>query len=150
MKLFAMNIRSGLLITALGAMIALSAARSFSDEAPTDDWVAPARASRVPNPVKADAASIEKGKAVFVTNCEPCHGNAGKGDGPAAIALNPKPKDLSDPKIQAQTDGSMFWKITTGKKPMPAYEKLIPAEEDRWNVINYVRTLAPAAPATQP
>ena len=89
----------------------------------------------------ADANAIAAGKKVFAANCLACHGAAGRGDGPAANALTPKPRDLSDPAIQSQTDGSMFWKLTEGKKPMPSFEKLI-SENDRWNVINYVRTLA--------
>ena len=41
---------------------------------------------------------------------------------------------------EQESDGALFWKITHGKKPMPAYEsRLSPTE--RWNVINYLRTL---------
>jgi mono/diheme cytochrome c family protein len=47
----------------------------------------------------------------------------------------------------------MYWKITNGRKPMPAFETLTSAD-DRWNVINYIRTLEPppaaSAPSTQP
>ena len=106
------------------------------------------RAARKENPVPADADSIAAGKKLFVANCLACHGATGKGDGPAAIACNPRPKDLSDPKISSQTDGELFWKITEGKKPMPAYEKLL-SETDRWDVVDYLRTLAPA-PTSQP
>jgi mono/diheme cytochrome c family protein len=120
----------------------------YSGDAPADDWTAPARAARKPNPVSADADAIAAGKKIFVANCVACHGNAGKGDGPAAIACNPKPKDLSDPKISAQTDGALFWKVTTGMKSMPTYEKLL-SETDRWKAIDYLRTLAPA-PSTEP
>lgn len=129
---------------AAGAL-AISAAsvlpvRSLADT-PQQEWKAPARAARKKNPIPVDAKSIETGRAVYAAQCLSCHGPAGKGDGPAAKDLNPKPRNLSDPAIQQQTDGSMFWKITEGKTPMPTFEKLI-AEENRWNVINYVRTLA--------
>jgi mono/diheme cytochrome c family protein len=96
----------------------------------------------IKNPVPADATSIAAGKKIYLANCLACHGAAGKGDGPAAIACNPHPKDLSDPKIASQADGELFWKITEGKKPMPSYRKLLP-ENDRWTVIDYIRTLAP-------
>ena len=47
----------------------------------------------------AQAADLAKGKSIFTGYCASCHGQTGKGDGPAAAALNPKPKDLSDPKV---------------------------------------------------
>ena len=48
--------------------------------------------------------------------------------------------------IGAESDGALFWKITTGKASMPSFETEI-SERDRWNVINYLRTLKPR-PAT--
>ena len=110
-------------------------------DTPQNEWKAPARAAKKKNPIAADEKSVGAGKLVYSGQCMSCHGPAGRGDGPAAKDLNPKPRNLSDPVIQSQTDGSMFWKITEGKKPMPTFEKLI-GENDRWNVINYVRTLA--------
>jgi mono/diheme cytochrome c family protein len=115
---------------------------SYSSDAPADDWKAPARAARKQNPVPADADSIAAGKQIFVGNCLACHGAAGKGDGPAAAACNPRPKDLSDPKIASQTDGELFWKITEGKKPMPTYEKLL-TDTQRWQAVDYIRNFAP-------
>jgi mono/diheme cytochrome c family protein len=100
-----------------------------------------ARAVRRKNPIPTDQKSTAAGKAVYAAQCLSCHGPAGHGDGPAAKDLNPKPRNLSDPAIQSQTDGSIFWKLTEGRKPMPTFDKLI-SEDDRWNVINYVRTLA--------
>ena len=120
----------------------IASALSYSADAPADDWKAPARAAKKQNPVPADPDAIAAGKKIYLGNCLACHGATGKGDGPAAIACNPRPKDLSDPKISSQTDGEIFWKITEGKKPMPSYEKLL-SETDRWKVIDYIRTLAP-------
>jgi mono/diheme cytochrome c family protein len=63
------------------------------------------------------------------------------GDGPDAADLGIDPAKLSDPAIRVETAGELFWKITVGKKPMPNYgTRLSPA--DRWNVINYLRSLA--------
>jgi mono/diheme cytochrome c family protein len=138
-------------LVAAAALLPLSysALVAIGDDAapPPDEWKAPARAARKKNPIAADAASVATGKAIFVKQCLSCHGPLGKGDGPQAKDLQKKPGDLSNPKLWEQTDGALFWKISEGKKPMPTFEKLT-TEEERWNVINYVRTLSPA-PATQ-
>ncbi len=130
----------------LAAML-VAGSLCFSDDS-ADEWKAPPRFAKLPNPVPSTADSIAAGKKIYLANCLACHGAAGKGDGPAAIACNPRPKDLSDPRIAAQADGELFWKITEGKKPMPTYRKLL-SESDRWTVIDYIRTLAPrpAAPS---
>lgn len=56
---------------------------------------------------QADAAA---GKAMFVkTNCNSCHGMEGKGDGPVAAALDPKPRNytVGDFKFDADKDGTV-------------------------------------------
>lgn len=116
--------------------------------APKEEWKAPARAARKANPVPADEKSITAGKALYQRECFSCHGAKGKGDGSAAKDLEVSPGNLSDPKMWQQTDGALFWKITEGKKPMPSFEKTF-SEEERWHVVNYIRTLAPK-PATAP
>lgn len=121
----------------LGAMASVTSPSSTAAE---EEWKAPARAARKKNPVAANDASIAAGKALYTQHCLPCHGPAGKGDGPASKDLNPKPHDLSLPVVAEQSDGALFWKITEGRKPMPTFEKLID-ENGRWQVINYVRTL---------
>jgi len=103
---------------------------------------APARAARKKNPVPADEQSIAAGKPLYTKECFSCHGATGKGDGPAAKNLERPPGDLSNAKLWEQTDGALFWKITEGLKPMPTFEKTF-SEEQRWQIINYVRTLAP-------
>jgi mono/diheme cytochrome c family protein len=44
---------------------------------------------------------VDAGKTIFEANCASCHGAVGKGDGAAAAALNPKPRDLSDAKYMS-------------------------------------------------
>jgi len=109
------------------------------DEEP---WVAPARAAKKANPIPADARSLELGKRLFERDCVSCHGAKGRGDGPKAGELERKPHSFADASIWDQSDGAFFWKITEGKAPMPS-EKTLMTEEERWHVVNYMRTLAP-------
>jgi mono/diheme cytochrome c family protein len=130
-------------LLALGGVL-LQGALEAPGQAPPkpgdEEWKAPVRAAKKKNPIPADDKSIAAGKLVYVGQCLSCHGPAGKGDGPAAKDLPKKAGDLSSPKLDEQTDGALFWKITEGRTPMPTYEKLL-KEEDRWMVVNYVRTL---------
>jgi len=107
-----------------------------------DEWKAPSRAAKRKNPIAADDKSVADGKAVYTKECLSCHGATGKGDGPAAKDLATKPGDLSNPKVWNETDGELFWKVTEGKKPMPTFAKLL-NDDQRWNAINFIRTLAP-------
>ena len=103
-------------------------------------WTAPAAEKQKKNPVAVNASSIAAGQKVYQKRCAACHGNSGNGDGPDAADLGIHPAKLSDPAVRAQTDGELFWKVTVGKKPMPGYGSRL-STTDRWNVINYLRTL---------
>ena len=132
----------------LMAVICGSLAVTLAGEEPKagEEWKAPARAARKKNPIVADEKSLARGQAVYTKECLSCHGETGKGDGTAAVDLNPKPRDLRTPKIWEQSDGSLFWKLTEGRKPMPSFEKTL-SEDDRWNVINYIHKFAPSGGA---
>jgi len=103
-------------------------------------WVAPAAEKAKKNPLPADKKVIEQGEKVAKINCVSCHGPLGKGNGPAAVALNPKPADWTSKKVQDELDGELFWKITNGRGPMPSWRHL--PENDRWAVVRFIRTLA--------
>jgi mono/diheme cytochrome c family protein len=103
-------------------------------------WISPASADAVKNPFKADEKTLAEGKILYHNTCEQCHGVEGKGDGIQMITLSKKIADLSSPGIVKQTDGAIFWKITTGNRPMPSMKKDM-KEEQRWKVILYVREL---------
>ena len=102
-------------------------------------WDAPAAEKGKKNPLPADAKTIEQGKKVAQVNCVSCHGATGKGDGAAAVALNPKPADWTSKKVQAESDGEIFWKISTGRGAMPSW-KFLP-ENDRWALVRYIRSV---------
>jgi mono/diheme cytochrome c family protein len=127
---------------ALGVVRAYPPPAARAADPPRDEWKAPAYAAAKKNPVPADEKSIAAGKRTYAANCAACHGNGGKGDGPAAPSLERPPGDLTSAKAQAQSDGALFWKITTGRKPMTPAPKEV-TEVQRWQVVNYVRTFAP-------
>ncbi|MBS1654000.1 MAG: cytochrome c [Bacteroidetes bacterium] len=105
----------------------------------SDPWVVPEKAAKTPNPVKADAESLSAGKALWSLHCESCHGKTGLGDGKKAAQLKTQPADFTKAEFQSQTDGSIFYKISEGRKDMPSFKKKIPDQEDIWNLVNYMR-----------
>lgn len=115
----------------------------------TQSWRAPERASRIRNSVKSDAESIAQGKQLYVKECQVCHGSSGKGDGSKAPELRVNPGDFAHPRMSEQTDGELFWKITQGRTPMPAYRGTL-SQKQRWALVNYLRTLGGRAGAAPP
>ena len=109
-------------------------------------WNAPARAAAKKNPIPANAAAIEAGKKVFEKECLSCHGPNGKGDGPKAAQIKTPPRDLSSAQVTAQSDGALYWKLNEGRNPMPKFDELL-TDDQRWQVIDYLRTFAAPAAA---
>lgn len=110
-------------------------------------WELPEDADKTRNPVASSAESIEKGKTLYFErtkgNCVFCHGDTGSGNEANFPKLRRKPADLTNKeRMTAMTDGEVFWKVTKGiNMIMPAGEKRM-SEEERWHVVNYIRTLA--------
>lgn len=127
-------------VVALFTVLIASALVLLSEEQSKQKWTAPAAETQKKNPVAATESSLAAGQKIYSKTCVMCHGKTGDADGPAVIELNIHPAKLSDPKLATESDGSLFWKITTGKKPMPTYGKRF-SETDRWNLVNYIRTL---------
>ncbi|MBZ0136809.1 MAG: cytochrome c [Planctomycetes bacterium] len=90
--------------------------------------------------------AVEEGKKLFETHCVTCHGPNGDGDSPVGSALTPPATNLTDAKLQdAIGDDYIFWRITEGGKAL-GYEGMTPfketlKEEQRWQVVAYVRSL---------
>jgi len=104
-------------------------------------WVAPQSVQNLKNPLEGNTSLLKDAKKLYITNCGPCHGNNGKGDGIAAAALNPKPANHTSAAVQKETDGSLYWKMTEGHTPMPAYKQML-TDTQRWELVNYIRSLA--------
>jgi mono/diheme cytochrome c family protein len=139
------RISNGFVLIALLASLPYVAAPAAETEANANEWKAPARAARKKNPYPADAASLKAGKTVYAAECADCHGDRGAGDGPGARDLKSPVPDLARPDVWRQTDGELFWKLSTGRRDMPGFDDML-TEEQRWQVITYARAaLAPHA-----
>jgi len=105
-------------------------------------WVAPEAARKVKNPIKPTPTGLKAAEKQFQSTCADCHGPKGTGDGAAGKSLNPKPANFTDAKVMSQaTDGELFWKIGTGRGPMPSWKDQLSVTL-RWQLVNYIRTLA--------
>jgi mono/diheme cytochrome c family protein len=99
-------------------------------------------AAKLPNPVRASAASIALGRERYVTFCVPCHGPEAKGGvtGPVATKFIPTP-DLTNAELQKQrTDGYWHSYIVAGGAVMPSYGEALSSEE-AWHIVNFLRSV---------
>ncbi len=100
----------------------------------------PAKAQKAKNPVKDTPEGQARAKELYGKNCAVCHGESGKGDGPAAAGLPTKPADFTDAAHQKfYSEGTMYWIVTNGWKEsgMPGFAKTIP-RDDRWRLVRHV------------
>ena len=129
-------------ILRISAILAVSvAAASFTLLQQPKPWNVADKDSKVTNPSKKDAGSIANGKSLWSQHCSSCHGKTGLGDGNKAAQLKTTPPDLTKSPTQSQTDGALFFKISTGRDDMPRFKKKIPEQEDIWDLVNFMRTL---------
>jgi mono/diheme cytochrome c family protein len=116
---------------------------SFSfnvDVALGQNWEAPASANALKNPFKGNAAALTEGKTLYTSMCVVCHGATGKGNGEASVTLSPQPANFLSIKVEDESDGAIFWKLTNGKPPMASYQDLL-TDAQRWKLVTYIRSL---------
>jgi mono/diheme cytochrome c family protein len=127
-----------------GALVILFSLGLVSFTYPTKtlgDWVVPEKYKTMKNPYAGKADAEGTGKSLYKTHCASCHGKEGLGDGTKAAQLEEELRDFSGKDVQSQSDGVLYYKGIIGKGEMPNFEKKIPSEEDRWMLINFLRTL---------
>jgi mono/diheme cytochrome c family protein len=98
-------------------------------------WQPPAEAAAKKNPLASKPEAAAGGEKLFKRNCVECHGENGTG------LVKKHAADLQLAKVQEQSDGALFWKITNGNpdRGMPSFSRL--PELQRWQLVLYVRTL---------
>ena len=99
-------------------------------------WVVPEEAKGKVCPFQFTPETVKSGENVFQKNCKSCHGDPGKQNWAKIV---PPPGDPASAGFQGQTDGEMFYRITTGKAPMPQFGNVL-SDEERWHVISYIRS----------
>jgi mono/diheme cytochrome c family protein len=119
------------------SIVVLLTSTSFAAE-----WAVPSAASQVVNPAAGAPIALTRGKKLYAQYCITCHGATGTGDGAGAAGLDPKPRSFADPAVVAESDGALYWKITTGRGSMPPWKGIIP-ERQIWETITYMRSLVP-------
>ena len=108
-------------------------------------WIVPEEAKRVANPLRSSQTDLPAARRVYDDKCAECHGDTGKGDGAQGRMYNPQPQDLTDAAhINAISDGELYYKITEGHRPMPAFSKRL-TDEQRWQLVLLIRSFS--APA---
>jgi mono/diheme cytochrome c family protein len=103
--------------------------------------IAPDFARVVRSPIRGDPSNLAAGSQIYVQNCAVCHGSGGKGDGPSAAALNPKPFDLTV-HSRLHSEGELYWWVTNGiaGTAMPGWQAQL-TDLQRWQVVAFIRTL---------
>jgi mono/diheme cytochrome c family protein len=109
-------------------------------------WIVPEAAKQVANPLKPSQVDLPVARKLYLDKCAECHGDTGKGDGPQGRMYDPQPKDLTDAAhMNAVSDGELFYKISEGHRPMPAFRKRL-TDEQRWQLVLFLRSLSSSAP----
>lgn len=103
------------------------------------EWEVPADQKTVANPLEYNLSNVKKGKDLYYQNCKSCHGDPGKNN---VLPLVPPPVDITSDQMQKNTEGEIFYKITTGRGGMPQFKATI-SEDDRWRIANYIMNFNP-------
>ncbi len=97
------------------------------------EWVAPAKEAAKANPLAGRTDAAAGGGKLFRQRCSKCHGADGHG--------TRKGPNLAHADVQAQSDGTLFWKISSGNshEDMPSFSFL--PEPQRWQLVLHVREI---------
>lgn len=97
------------------------------------------------NPLVADRDTVQLGRSLYGQHCAGCHGDQGRGDGPAGRSLDPLPTNIAAAaRMPIASDAYLFWTIAEGGarvgSAMPPFKRVLESDEI-WSVIHYIRRL---------
>jgi mono/diheme cytochrome c family protein len=127
-------------LLSIGIFVFISLSACLSSAQASKKWEAPATAKELKNPFKGDANAVLEGKKIFMSMCVACHGETGKGNGSASVAIMPRPANFLSIQIESESDGAIFWKLTEGRPPMASYKTLL-TDDQRWQLVTFIRSL---------
>jgi mono/diheme cytochrome c family protein len=133
------NILLGLSLAFAGVLLA--AFTLPQDKKVGEPWEIPAKYKTMENTYKDDASLMKVGKMMYTKHCKSCHGGKGEANGPKAKSMKTAIRSFKNAEVQSQPDGVLYYQSFVGRDEMPNYEKKIGDDEDRWAIINYLRTL---------
>jgi mono/diheme cytochrome c family protein len=121
----------------IGALALSAVVGAFAQERPAiaRRWQAPRTAADRRTPLADDPGILAGGRKLFQERCASCHADDGRGG---------RGVDLTDARTRAQTDGELFWKVTSGsaRRGMPTFSFL--SEAQRWQLVIAIRHLEPS------
>lgn len=110
-------------------------------------------------PSSPESSVVPRGKSVYEARCVECHGESGRGDGPAAAFLSPRPRDFTTGKYKIRStesgsvpsDDDLLRSVRQGLygTAMPGWERILPDDEIR-DVVAYIKTMSPLFAAQPP
>jgi mono/diheme cytochrome c family protein len=101
-------------------------------------WPAPEASAKMKSPLK--SADMDAGKEIYNQQCKSCHGAKGKGDGTKAEKLDITCGDFTTADFAKEPEGTLYWKTTEGRKPMPSFKEKL-SDQERWQVVAFIRSL---------
>ena len=120
-------------------------------------WTAPLATAADPKEAKEKLGAKEKkekgdpklGKQKYVENmrCSACHGESGIGDGPAAVALNPKPRNYTDCAVMSKKSDAELFKVIKEGGPAVGLSPLMAPfgsqlnDKEVWDVVAFIRSI---------
>ena len=106
-----------------------------------ESWRAPAWADSLKSPYIVEPLTLPQGEELFIHYCQSCHGDNGAGRGATDKLLGLKASIDYEKRMNQQTDGALFWKLSEGKENWHSYKEML-TEEQRWQLIAYLRDIA--------
>lgn len=97
------------------------------------------------NPLSVTREDVRQGRTLYEQHCATCHGESGRGDGPAGEQLRPRPANIARfAKMPMASDAYLLWTISEGGKPigsaMPPMKDTLP-KDAIWKIIAYLREM---------